>query len=59
MSQQHNEEEDESSFVNQAQMIFVNGVEDPWQWASLRTSPASADQDQMKIFMAQCADCAH
>ena len=56
---QHNEEVEDESYVNQAKMIFVNGVEDPWQWASLRASPTSATQDQMKILMAQCADCAH
>lgn len=40
-------------------VIFTNGSEDPWQWASLRLSLSTEKYESIQAVVSVCNDCAH
>jgi len=42
--------------ISGSNTIFINGIEDPWQWATERNPIKKLNQ---KSIMADCEDCGH
>ncbi len=40
-------------------MIFVNAIEDPWQYAGMRTVTDPEKQPDMVAYLIDCNDCGH
>lgn len=40
-------------------IVFTNGSEDPWQWASMRVSFNGNDELKIVALMATCDNCSH
>jgi hypothetical protein len=45
--------------IKSSQIVFANAIEDPWQYASMRTIKDPATQSGMKAILIDCQDCGH
>lgn len=45
--------------MNASNIVFNNAVEDPWQYAGMRSIPYPSYQTELFTNLINCTDCAH